>query len=279
MKAGIDFGSTLTKAVWMVGSCYRFASTADTKLEEIVNEMKSDGVKRLYVAGIGYEKLDKTLIKGLEIKANSGDAIENEIQLQGMGARRIMELEGIYLDKFLLVSIGTGTSYSFVDRDRIRRFPIGNSISGGFIKALGEVLGAKDYTEIRELASKGTPLDLLIKDMLPEKEGTIEGNLTIASFGKVNSSSDIKDIYASLVNCVAVMTSHDLMLMAMVKGYNMPNDIVYIGSTISSKVFKNLLSRYTHMAGRVPYFPKNGQFALAMGAYLTYVKSEKCEPE
>ena len=117
MKAGIDFGTTLVKAVWKKGD-YRFASTAEMPLEQIIENMKSDSIRKVHAAGI-----NNTLINDFEVYRTSGDQVQNEIELQAKGAKELLSLSGHRLEKFLIVSMGTGTSYTFVG-DTIERFPL-----------------------------------------------------------------------------------------------------------------------------------------------------------
>lgn len=268
MKAGIDFGTSLVKAVWMHGEGYKFVSTADGPLDEIVQQMKNDQVRELHIAGIGYSKDSYEQFGEFELRVKEGDPIENEVMLQSGGAKRLLEIEGYPLPQFLLVSMGTGTSYTLVTKEKATKFPLGNSLSGGLIQGLGKVLGAANYEEIARLAACGTPLDLLIKDMIPEKAGTFEGELVVANFAKGSVDSEKKDAYATIMSLVAVATIRDVMLVGMMPNFQVPEEVVFIGSTISrTPTLKNLLEMYSTMIGKKPYFPVHGEFSLAMGAY------------
>ncbi|HII15652.1 MAG TPA: hypothetical protein HA362_05040 [Nanoarchaeota archaeon] len=255
MKAGVDFGTTLVKAVWN-NRDYRFASTADYGFDEIMAEMKADGIRQINAAGINTAEL-----QGFEIHRKQGDIIENEIKMQANGARELLRVSGSPLEKFLLVSIGTGTSYTFVDKT-IEKCPFGNSISGGFMLGLGKLLGAKDCKDIETRAMSAEAMDLKIKDIAPEKAGTFEGELVIASFGKKNIT--LNDAFASIVHTVAVATVRDVALIG--RDFN---NVAYIGTPIGkNKVLKNYLEAYTMAIGRKPYFPEKGEYSLALGAFL-----------
>ena len=269
MKAGIDFGTTLVKVVWKHENNYTFLSTAKQPLEEIIKELKKEGIKQLNIVGIKSRNIHRiTGLADFELIAPKGDLITNEIELQANGLKKLLELENIPTDKFLIVSIGTGTSYTFVDKFNIKRFPLGNSIGGGYIRGIGELFGTKNYQEMVEHAVGGKILDYCIKDAIPEKEGTFEGELVIANFGKADSKSKNKDIYASTINCVVVSTIRDIMLIDMIPDFKVPDDIIYIGSTLSNnQLLKELLIKYSQMIGKKPEFPFYGEYALAIGAY------------
>ncbi|MBI2665395.1 hypothetical protein HYX12_02115 [Candidatus Woesearchaeota archaeon] len=268
MKAGVDVGTSLVKVAWINDGHFRFSSTADVKLEEITRQLSADGVRRIHLAGIGYSDDRAKYFKDFEVRTAEGDPIENEVRLQAEGTRRLLQDSGYQGDSFLVVSIGTGTSYTLVTKDGATKFPIGNSLGGGFINGLGQVLGARDYTELATESTQGMPLDLCIKDMLPDKAGTFEGELVVANFGKATPASERSSAYASVISTVAIATIRDIRLLGMIPHFQPPDDVVYVGSTVArTPVLKNLLQAYSAVIGKNPYFPEHGEFALALGAY------------
>ena len=73
-----------------------------------------------------------------------------------------------------------------------------------------------------------------------------------------------KDVFTSLVSTVAVTTVRDILLIG--SAYE---NIVYIGTTIANNpILNSRLEGYTRAIGKTPYFPKNGEYSLAMGAFL-----------
>ncbi len=268
MKAGVDFGTSLAKAAWMNNGEFSFSSTADAELKDIARQLSHDGVRKVHLAGIGYSDDLAGYFNDFEIKTAEGDPIENEVRLQAEGTRRLLEDNGYKGDSFLVVSIGTGTSYALVTRDGATKFPIGNSLGGGFINGLAQILGASDYNELATRSTEGMLLDLCVKDMIPDKKGTFEGELVVANFGKGTSDSKRSSVYASVISTVAVATIRDVLLLGMIPNFQPPNDIVYIGSTVArTPVLKNLLQAYSAAIGKSPHFPEHGEFALAVGAY------------
>jgi len=266
-KAGVDFGSSLVKAVWVENGFKQYFSTADCSLKKIAYSMAQADVTQINVAGIGYspERVQEFVSYGMKVKSFEGDAILNEIQSQAHGARQLLEE---HIDNFLLVSIGTGTSYTSINGENTTKFPLGNSLGGGFLHGLGQVLGIQDYTKIA--ATNEASLDLCIKDMIPEKVGSFEGEMAIANLGKGKINSEKSSALASAVNIIASTTIKDIMLYGMIPHFQVPNDVVYIGSTIShTPLLKNLLQAYTLAIGKTPHFPKRGEFALALGAMIS----------
>lgn len=266
MKAGIDFGSSLTKAVWMHDGEYQFASTADMTLEDIAKNLRNHGVQRIHIAGVGYS--GHPALDDFNIVQKEGDPIKNETDLQSIGAKHIMQMSGMDSDRFLLVSMGTGSSYTSVDGDSYSHHPIGSIISGGFILGLGSILGADDFKTINICAKKGTPLHILYKDMMPDLAGQDLGEYIIAAFGKVTKDSDMDDVFATLLSSVAGVTVAKIVDLNIHPTFDVPQDIVYIGSTVSrSSALQDMLMDYTPMIGKTPHIPKNAEYPLAMGAY------------
>ena len=287
MKAGIDFGTTLIKAVWTENDDYHFASTKDVPLEEIVAQLKAAGVEQVGVARIRYaaDKCQKQL-QGFNITAIVGDAIQAEIHLQVAGAKELLKIGNDNAYDFLLVGMGTGTAYSFVINNVTSHYPIGNSIGGGFMRGLAHLFGVHRYSELVSRAERGNVLDLRVKDVLAEKKDILEGELVIANFGRANAGdclSDfldkacrcerkkLNDVCATIVHCVAVATIRDVLGIGcfLPEDVVVPKNVVYVGSTIAyNPVLQKMLNDYSHAIGKTPHFPQNSAFALAMGAYL-----------
>src|SRR3989344_1390796 len=268
-KAGVDFGSSLVKVVWKENNSYQYLSTVDCSLKKIAYSMAQADVTQINVAGIGYspERAKEFSSYGMKVKVFEGDPIKNEIDLQAKGTRQLLEQK---INNFLLVSIGTGTSYTLVQGENSTKFPFGNSLGGGFINGLGKVLGAANYKELATRSLEGVSLDLHIKDMIPEKAGTFEGELAVANFGKGNTDSEKAGAYKSIVNTVAVATIKDILVMGMIPQFQVPSDIIYIGSTVShTPLLLNILQAYSFAVGKTPHFPKQGEFALALGAMIS----------
>ena len=113
MKAGVDFGTSNVKAVWMGRGEQVFLSTADTSLDFIVQQMKADGVRKICAAGISYSAYAQSF-RGFEVQVKKDNPIENEVMLQAQGTSMLLERDGKRISEFFLISIGTGTSYAIV---------------------------------------------------------------------------------------------------------------------------------------------------------------------
>lgn len=284
MKAGIDFGTTLTKVAWRkADGTYGFDSTGRqddsacwseddvaTPRELVTATLSREGVTRLRATGIG-----ERWLKGFAIAETEGDPIEDEIRLQADGVRHLLGSCGGMKtygrpDSFLLVSVGTGVSYTRVVQEKVERFPYGNAIGGGFIAGLARLLGINDVSDVRFVDANHVPPDLLVRDVLTHLGGTPLGELVVAHFGKISPDGALpssSEAMASVLHCVATSIIRDVIMMGMMEKYAPPGPVVFIGSTVSAfPVLARHLSRYAAMIGADAKFPDNGEYAAAIGA-------------
>ena len=273
--AGIDMGSTLQKIVWKEegkGGAYSFASSADKPLAEILEGLKKKGIVQFYAVGTG---TCSEICSGITETRDNADTltenpIDKEIILQANGALEIMAMDMRRLglldvpEEFLLVSIGTGISYTFVTKNSTEHFPIGSALGGGFIHGMKNILGLT-WKELATCQNK--TLDLLIKDKILSLANTPLGERPIAHFGKATEYSSKEELSASLLSMVATVLAKDILLQGMIRA--VPDHIVYIGTPISRlPSLQVIVSNWTQTLGKTPYFPKHGEYALAMGAYM-----------
>ena len=280
-RAGIDFGTTLTKVAWLEDDgTYRFLSTAgpfeviddwkpanDPPPHERVGDMLwREGITRAHAIGIGPRRFDR-----ISLIEFAGDPIENEIRLQSDGARRLLALEGQSLNSFLLVSVGTGVSYTRVVDGKAERFPYGSAIGGGFIAGLAKISRWSEIHEIDEKIAGARPLNLLVQDVLPSALGTPIGEFVVAHFGK--DPADDRDghgparVMATALHVVATGIVRDVMMMQMMPEHRLPGPLVFIGSTLATfPTLVGYLEEYGRKLGFEMRFPLNGEFSAAIGA-------------
>ncbi|HTK05478.1 MAG TPA: hypothetical protein VL500_07870 [Candidatus Eisenbacteria bacterium] len=271
MKAGIDLGTTAVKIAWRNEDASHGFLSLDHD-DDIAGRLAGMGITKLRSTGIGGRPP-----AGFDASGPSGDPIEDEIAVQADGVRRLFGLQDGPRGDFLLVSIGTGTSYTLVPKEGTpRRFPIGNAIGGGFIAGVA-AMQMIDITEIEESAKKGSHLDLLVKDLLPSKAGTLEGEFVVSHFGKLGDprfvperldreSDPVDDHCATIVHCAAVTVIRDALILGMIPGFA-ADDIVFIGTPVAKlTALRGHLERFAAMLGRRAHFPERGEYAAALGA-------------
>lgn len=270
MKAGIDCGTSRIKAVWQhTDGLHTYASSSEGT--DIAACLRRNGITRLRATGIGGRPPE-----GFAVSGPAGDPLEDEIALQADGVRRLLgAMKDGPTGDFLIVSVGTGTSYTLVPASgEPRRFPIGNAIGGGFIAGLA-AWQAVDLSQVDDFASRGEPRDVLIKDLVPAKAGTLEGEFVVSHFGKdevmgarvlPEGGHPLDDYCATVVHCAAVTVIRDVFMLGMVPGFA-ADDVVFIGTPVAKmESFRGHLARYAAALGKNARFPENGQYAAALGA-------------
>jgi pantothenate kinase len=175
-----------------------------------------------------------------------------------------MERAGRPPRKMIIVSVGTGVSYTKVRGRKAKRSPLGSAHGGGTILGLGKIIGAKSFKELEEAAFRGVPADLLVKDRLPETAGTMLGQLVIAHFCKDGAS--FEDRCASVFSFAAGSIAKDLAVLTSIPFS--PKDIAVIGTVAASPVFRRVLEGWAPFLKDCRlHFPENGEYAAALGAW------------
>ncbi len=267
--AGIDAGHTLTKVCWKEGDLFVFTSTADVPVDELRTRLEDAGITRVHVAGIGHAS---PLTEGFEVMRPAMIAPAAEIQLQAEGAKRLLAMTGPGgEDTFFLVSIGSGTSYTFVVDGVATHFPYGNADAGKTMQRLTSLMGLPLFDEVLAWAEKGKHLDRLIKEQVPELDDGFVGDLVLSHFGNVRTMAcdqDIHDVCATFLHKLAVQTVRDIVLISNFKGMPDLDKVFYIGSLVGrSPTLREYLWSWTAKLGKRPMYHGWGEYALALGAY------------
>lgn len=173
-------------------------------------------------------------------------------------------------EKYIIVNIGTGTSWFAADGKTHTRI-LGSGIGGGTLMGLGALLtGETEFPRLVELASNGNKgnVDLLVKDIYYPQEPPIDGNLTASNFakGSVNLDGTKEDRAAALIN----MIGETLVLLSMQATVaHQAGRLVYIGSTLAgNEPLKQCLASYKRMVGIDHVFLDKGEYCGALGALL-----------
>lgn len=272
MKAGLDFGTTLVKAAWRPQDKFEYLTSKRQEPKDLLVYLKNQGVTHISITGINHRKYSSLLTDfSIESLPSPKELIEKEIELQVQGTRYLIHEQNLNLENFLLVSVGSGTSYTHVTKDDHHKELFGNPLGGGFIRGNLSILDMINY-EPTTLSHQPISLDITMKDIIPELEKTLEGELVIASMGKATQYSTPLDIYAAITNTVATAIIRDILKMSFLlesANHNVIDTIIYLGTTITTTpTLRIQLEKYTNMVGKTCHFLKNGEYAGAIGAYL-----------
>jgi len=211
---------------------------------------------------------------------NLGDKIEstkiihvNEIDAIGEGA---MNLSGLSRkNPIIIVSAGSGTA-CILAQDGNFIHCSGTGVGGGTILGLSKLLlGTTDPIEIAKLAKEGNEsgVDLILEDVVSGPIGELPSDTTAVNFGKISKiDSEIskQDIAAGIVNLVGQTAAR--IATSVATTFN-AKEIVVVGRSPSFNGLKNSLEQAASIMGFSPHFPKNGEYASALGALLVAEKN------
>ena len=240
------------------------------------------------------EKLIKTLFKDLDFSKDIesialtgghhqliGNEIDktpvfhvNEIDAIGEG--------GFYLSKLdpgipaLIVNSGSGTA-CILAKDGEFLHCSGTGVGGGTVLGLSKLLlGTTSPQEIQELAKKGSAegTDLILKDVVSGPIGLLPSDTTAVNFGKISKTLEEvskEDLAAGIVNLVGQTVARIATSVAMTFQVT---DIIVVGRTPSFTSLRKSLKDAALLTNFTPHFPKNAEFASALGALLIVEKQK-----
>ena len=273
MDISIDFGITVTDIIKRDNDVLLHEMTL-SKEEPSLSLLKhlftdidfNSGVNLLAVTG------GKHLNLGDEIESTKIVHV-NEIDAVGEGAMNLSGLSG--KDPIIIVSAGSGTA-CILAQDGNFIHCSGTGVGGGTVLGLSKLLlGTIDPVEIAELAKAGNEsgVDLILEDVVSGPIGELPSDTTAVNFGKISKiDSEIskQDIAAGIVNLVGQTAAR--VATSVATTFN-AREIVVVGRSPSFNGLKNSLEQAASIMGFSPHFPKNGEYASALGALLVAEKN------
>lgn len=270
---GIDVGSTTTKIVGLdngkiVSPMFITAADPITSLFGAFgkyiydNNIKLENIEQVMITGVGASQV-VTPIYGLPTTK------VDEFLADGLGACFVTGL-----DRLVVVSMGTGTTFVRVDGEAIKHLG-GISMGGGTLQGLAHLLlGTGHINDIIEMAQEGDSanVNLLIGDIC---HGDIEGlptHVTASLFGKArNKQVSRGDIASGLVHMV-LETIGCCAYMSQVNGEGGIKDFVLIGNMTRLPQCKQVFPMIEDLYGIRCIIPEYAQYCTALGAALAYKK-------
>jgi len=230
------------------------------------NKLELNQVERVNLTGVGAGTVDKA-IYGLPTY------FVPEFTANGVGGGYFADGK----DEFMVISMGTGTSYVGVKKG-ISTHLGGIGIGGGTINGLSKyILGNNDIEKILDLAKKGNfhNIDLSIGDITESPIDGLDFDITASNFGKASYSACIEDKAAGLVHMVIETICQTASLIA--RGYGFKN-FVMIGSLTNFEICGDVVKMIKSMSPDYSFIvPEEGEFGTAIGCalvdkkYLTHV--------
>lgn len=201
MILGIDLGISTTKFALIDSNGEAFFHQMKPepmtieKLEWYIETMMLFGrykIDSIAVTGAGAKKIGDTLYKRPVIHVD-------EFEANSLSAQKFIDKE-----RFIVVSIGTGTSFVLAENGTYTHIG-GSALGGGTLQGMMNLLmPGMEFFEFRMLAKEGnlSNIDLQIKDVSPVELPNLPMDTTAANFGKVKEEPEKADLAAGLINLV-----------------------------------------------------------------------------
>jgi type II pantothenate kinase len=264
-RVGADVGATLAKLAIRhgngAGELRLFPSTA---LPALADRIAAVEPARIGLTGGGAARLADLL--GVESPPAS------EFDAWAAGARAMLRESDVPPpERFLLVSVGTGTSAMLVSSAGSVRVG-GTALGGGTVTGLAAALiGAADFDVIRRLASEGDRrrVDLLVRDIYPNGDTPLPGDLNAASFARLaREPRDGEPAACDLAHAIMGLVGENVALicggLAAAAGVQ---QIVYGGTTLhGNTAITDLLVALAPVGGCRATILADGEFTGARGA-------------
>lgn len=268
IKIGIDAGSTSTKLAAIRGNSIidllKVKSVpTDTDIYDVFNQfMQRNGldiseVESIQLTGVGAAGF-KDEIGGIKTKN------VHEFVADTAGARFFAD----DLNDFLLISMGTGTTYIHVDNGEPKHVG-GLGLGGGTLVGLSKyLLGTVKYNDIYSIADEGNHgnVNIMLSDVATNRIEGLSMDLTVSNFGKIESDATKGDIASGLINLVLENIIQTGCLMAKNMGINA---IVLIGGLSGANEISETLEAFRTLYPEMKFVCTNeGRYVTAIGAAL-----------
>lgn len=221
------------------------------------NRIELSDVEQVMVTGVGSAYIDKN-IYGIPTKK------VDEFVADGLGARFESGL-----DKAIVVSMGTGTSFVQCEGDEIRHIG-GIGIGGGTLQGLARVmLNTRDPKQIETLAKQGNihNINLLIGDISKHPLPGLPMDATASLFSKAQYDAPKEDIALGIVYMVLQAIGSAAILSALNSGIK---DFVLIGNLTLWPQCKDIYPMLEKFYKVRFHIPEYAEFCTAIGAALSY---------
>jgi type II pantothenate kinase len=255
---GVDVGATLCKLA-LRREVWSTASYPSSDLDAVRALIEGWSPARVVATGGGADRLGARL---------AGVAVEHvsEFEAWARGAPIVAAEEGVGLpSRYLLVSLGTGTSVLSIDGGAVERVG-GTALGGGTVLGLGRLLlGIESFAELAAMAERGDRrrVDLLVSDVYRGADAPLLRDLTAASFAKL-ASTQPEDLAHALMGLVGENVA--LLCGGFARGLAIEG-VLYCGSTLAENpALRRIVAEITTLFGHRPCFLVGGAFCGAVGA-------------
>ena len=260
---GVDVGATLIKLAMRTASGELIAETLPSSaLDQVAERVAAQRPEHVGLTGGGAPRLAQRIDRPV--------LTISEFEAWAAGARALLALEAIEAERFLLVSVGTGTSAMMVESEQVTRVG-GTALGGGTVLGLGAaLLGQTNFAAIADLAGRGDrrQVDLMISDIYPEGDFMLPGEVNAASFAKLAHTDAPSASGPDLAHGIMGLVGENIGLICCgLAAHHQVERVVFGGSTVrDNPALVAILGGACLVFGRQPHFLDLGPFAGALGA-------------
>jgi pantothenate kinase len=294
MLAGIDVGTSCVKVVMedsLSSDLIYYTQRKGDSIEQIVEAVRVLGAKRVVLTGTGAKRLWENPFGLPILGAMPVNPIQHELEMQALGAKCLLAKEGVDLseeDGYMVVSIGTGTSFSLVGQDTegycshsnyttVRQFLPGLSIGGGTLSALVQMQGVQ-LSDINKWVDPRFDPDILVRDLHPDAPEHLR-EMVLSSMGKLpnwksTSTEGQRAFLTGVVKMIATTTMGHLMTIAQHPdwqwGTEQQKNVVFVGTPVAKiPLLRMYLTQFSLALGFAPHIPaEHAEYAAALGAFM-----------
>lgn len=264
---GIDVGGSTTKIIGVENGEVR-SPQCIVAADPVASLFGAFG-KYIYDNGISLSDIDHVMLTGVGSAYISGT-------IYGLPTLRVDEFIANArgagyrsgLDRMVVVSMGTGTSFVLVDGDKVTHLG-GLAVGGGTLSGLsGLLLKTSDIRKVVAMAMKGDVknVDLHIGDICRNGLPGLPMDVTASNFGKADQTSSPEDIAAGLINMIYQTIGSSANFIARNTGVD---DFVLIGNM---SLLPQCAAQFERIAGlyRLKFhIPEYREYRTALGAALS----------
>ena len=263
---GIDVGGSTTKIVGMEDG--RLCSMRCISADDPVTSLFGALGKYIYENGLVLSDISRIMITGVGSAWLDG-------QLYGIPTERVDEFGanalgagyGSSLERMVVVSMGTGTSFIRVENGRYDHLG-GLAIGGGTLQGLSGILfRTSDIRKVIAMAAEGSvaDIDLQIRDISRMELPGLPLDVTASNFGKADPSARNEDVAAGIINMILQTIGSSANFIARNTGIG---DFVCIGTMTQLPQCRPLFDRIEKLYGIRFHIPDHTEFRTAIGAAL-----------
>ena len=270
---GIDVGISTTKIVGLKAG--RVSAPIRITAADPVTSLYGAFGKYLHDNDIQLQDVEHVMLTGVGAAYVQNDVYgvsttkTDEFIADGLGARYESGLE-----RAMVVSMGTGTSFVLCDGDNMRHIG-GIGIGGGTLQGLSRImLNTSDIKTVSALAMQGDikHINLLIGDISAHPLPGLPMEATASIFARAQSDAPKEDIACGIISMVLQSIGSAAVLAA--QGSDC-RDMVLIGNLSLLPQCKEVFPALEKLYDVRFHIPKYSQFCTAIGAALAFGKMKK----